>query len=80
MQKLVAGLFAQLSTSTHEQHSSCEDLNRIIDGLRRQQTELEQRLSNQSDAVERRRLKTALEVARLQQKKALALRTKALQS
>jgi hypothetical protein len=74
MQKLVARLLAQLSPSTHQQNASSDKLDKIIDGLRRRQIELGQRLSTQTGGAEKRRLKIALQVAHLQEKKALALR------
>jgi len=46
----------------------------MIDRLRRQQIELEKRLSTQTGGAQKRRLKIALQVAHLQEKKALALR------
>lgn len=74
MQKLVAGLFAQLSHPDADREASREQLDAIIDQLQRQQIDLEQRLSTQSEGPQRRRLKIALEVAQLQQRKALSLR------
>lgn len=75
MQKLVAGLFAQLSPGVLHHNASRDELDEIIDRLRRQQSELEARLSTMSDGVEKRRTRIALEVAHLQQRKALELRT-----
>ena len=78
MPNLIASLFAQLAPMAHQQHKARDELDEIIDRLRQQQIELEERLSAMSDGVQKRRVKIALEVAQLQHRKAVALRTDSL--
>lgn len=75
MQNLLTGLLTKLSPKAPEQCSSYEVLDEIVTRLERQQVELEQHLSREAHAGEKRRLKIALEVAQLQLKKALTLRS-----
>lgn len=76
MHNLVVSLLAQLAPKAREQRTPIDELDGMIGRLKRQQHELEQRLSAASRGPQMRRLKIALQVARLQQKKAFALRAR----
>jgi hypothetical protein len=75
MRNLGAGLLTQLSPKAREQAALREALDEIIDRLERQRVELQQRLSMEAEGAKKRRLKTSAEVAKLQLKKAVALRS-----
>ena len=75
MHKLLTSLLAPFAPKTREQHASSDELDEIISRLGRHQEKLERRLSTEPHGAGKRRLKIALQIAQLQRKKALALRT-----
>lgn len=75
MQNLVASLIAHLSPQAHVQAASRADLDAIIERLQTQQADLLLRLKDQALGPRQRRMKTDLEVIRLQLKKARALQS-----
>jgi hypothetical protein len=72
--RLFAGLVAQFSPGSHSDRIHRDDLELIIDTLRRRQDDLHQSLSHETRSAQLHRLKIDLEVTRLQYHKALAMR------
>ena len=75
MQRLVASMLAQLAPEKHQTRANPKDLEEIIESLQRREDRLRERLSREETPTQRRHLITELEVAKLQHKKALSLRS-----
>ncbi len=72
----LAKLREALQHYLHRDPSPCAELDRLLSALARQSADLEQRLSQEQDPLQRRHLKIKLKVARLQHRKGIARRLK----